>query len=160
MLRFCKMNPRSKNKIPIPSFRKPSEARSRNMRAISSSGNKTTELRLRSILQNARLRGWKVRPEGLPGAPDFFFPRESLAIFTDGCFWHGCPYCGHIPKRNKAYWFAKISRNRKRDSSISRKLRTEGCSVLRFWECQLKSRPAICLQRIRRALPETDPDTI
>ncbi len=136
----------------LPSFKSPSGARSRNMRAIRSVSNRTTEKRLSAILISAGLRGWRVRPEGFAGSPDFVFPREHTAIFVDGCFWHGCPKCGHIPKTNKAYWEAKIARNQARDSKITRTLRKSGFHVIRIWECDLKSRPKVCINRIRRAL--------
>jgi DNA mismatch endonuclease (patch repair protein) len=84
--------------------------------------------------------------------PDFFFARRRVAVFVDGCFWHGCPRCGHIPKTNSAYWGAKIARNRTRDARISRALRAQGYSVLRIWECDLRSRPERCVRRIQRML--------
>lgn len=136
----------------LPGFRRPSRRRSRNMRSIRSSQNKTTERRLRTYLVNSRLRGWVVQPEGVPGSPDFLFPLRRLAIFVDGCFWHGCPHCGHIPKRNKNYWRAKIARNRKRDAAVSRRLRSQAFSVVRIWECDLRSRPEFCLSKIKRFL--------
>src|ERR1700728_3052304 len=106
----------------LPAFRPPSSDRSQNMRAIRSTANATTEKRLISLLLRCRLRGWRVRPKDIPGTPDFVFPRSRLAIFCDGCFFHGCPKCGHIPKTNVAYWRAKILRNRRRDAKGSRKL--------------------------------------
>ncbi len=136
----------------LPSFRKPPVTRSNNMRAIRSSGNRTTERRLVSLLISARLRGWKLRPEEVPGVPDVVFHRHHLAVFGDGCFWHGCPTCGHIPKTNRAYWRAKIARNRARDARITRQLRTLGFSVVRLWECDLRTRASACIRRIEEAL--------
>lgn len=136
----------------LPPFRKPPESRSKNMRAIRSSGNRTTERRLVSLLRKERLWGWRIRPPDLPGGPDFFFPSAGTVVFVDGCFWHGCPKCGHIPKTNRAYWQAKIARNRARDARITRTLRRSGFHVVRLWECDLRSRPNVCIGRIRRAL--------
>lgn len=136
----------------LPAFKPPSATRSRNMCAIRSMGNRTTERRLVSLLLKSRLRGWRLRPKEIPGTPDFVFVRSRLAVFSDGCFFHGCPDCGHIPKTNSAYWRAKIARNRRRDARISRKLRLLGYSVIRIWECQLRKRPDWCLKRICRAL--------
>ena len=52
---------------------------------------------------------------GTPGTPDFIFEERKVAVFVDGCFWHGCPRCGHVPHANAAYWTAKIEANRRRD---------------------------------------------
>ena len=89
-----------------------SPARSRAMAAVRGRGNKTTERGLRLGLVRGGVRGWKLRPKGLRGNPDFLFPEARVAIFVDGCFWHGCPDCGHVPRTNRAFWAAKIERNR------------------------------------------------
>lgn len=140
-----------KQKI-LPAFKAPSTSRSKNMRAIRSSANATTEKRMISLFLRSRLRGWRVRLKEIPGTPDFVFPDCRLAIFVDGCFFHGCPKCGHIPKTNSEYWEAKILRNRRRDLRISRQLRLLGYSVIRIWECQLRTSPIQCLKRIQRIL--------
>ena len=136
----------------LPAFKRSRASRSRNMRAIRSTGNRTTEMRLISLMLDRELRGWSVRPKQVPGTPDFVFARKHLAVFCDGCFFHGCPRCGHVPRTNTAYWKAKLVRNRRRDARISRKLRSMGYSVIRIWECHLRKRPAWCLKRIERAL--------
>jgi DNA mismatch endonuclease (patch repair protein) len=135
----------------LPSFGKPAEDRSANMRAIKSSGNKTTEYRLVSLLKEHGLRGWRLHPPHILGNPDLLIPKRRVAIFVDGCFWHGCPKCGHVPKTNKPYWRAKITRNRTRDLNITGILRKSGYRVVRLWECDLRQRPSLCLGRIRRA---------
>lgn len=127
------------------------EQRSRNMASIRSKGNKTTEERFVTLLRASRISGWR-RHADLTGKPDFVFREKRLAIFVDGCFWHGCPQCGHIPKTHKAYWKTKIARNKARDAMIARLLKKAGFKVIRLWECDLKSRPEICIRRIRRAL--------
>jgi DNA mismatch endonuclease, patch repair protein len=137
----------------LPSFDKPTENRSRNMRAIRSSGNKTTEIRLVSLLRKERIHGWRLHPLHVLGKPDLLFQACRIAVFVDGCFWHGCPKCGHIPKTNLVYWKAKIARNRSRDTLISRALRSLGFRVVRLRECDLRDRPGHCLRRIRRTLP-------
>jgi DNA mismatch endonuclease (patch repair protein) len=93
-----------------------------------------------------------LHPRRIPGNPDLLIQRLRVAVFVDGCFWHGCPKCGHIPRTNKAYWSAKIARNRQRDLTISRMLTKSGFRVVRLWECELRQRPNVCLGRIRRAL--------
>lgn len=136
----------------LPGYKKPTERRSKNMRAIRSFGNKTTEKRLLSLLRAHRLLGWRLRPATILGKPDLLSREGRLAVFVDGCFWHGCPKCGHIPKTNRAYWRAKIARNQARDRRISRQLRALGFSVIRLRECDLKARKLECLRRIQRAL--------
>jgi DNA mismatch endonuclease Vsr len=115
------------------------------MRAIKASLNSSTELRLRSHLARNRIKGWKVRFSAVLGCPDFYFPTERIAIFVDGCFWHGCPRCGHTPKTNRSYWGKKLARNKQRDA---RTLRSEGIRVLRLWECHLRDNPSSCLKRL------------
>jgi DNA mismatch endonuclease (patch repair protein) len=136
----------------LPAFDPPTAQRSENMRAIRSNANATTERRLVSMLLRARLGGWRLRAKELPGTPDFVFPQSRVVVFVDGCFFHGCPRCGHIPKTNRAYWRAKISRNRKRDRQMSRELRAAGYSVIRIRECELRKRPASCLKKISQRL--------
>jgi DNA mismatch endonuclease (patch repair protein) len=77
--------------------------RSQVMAAIRSRGNKGTELTLVAILRAAHVTGWR-RHQPLPGRPDFVFRRARLAVFVDGCFWHGCPKHGRKPASNRGYW--------------------------------------------------------
>jgi DNA mismatch endonuclease (patch repair protein) len=112
------------------------------MARIRSKGNKETELRLAYILREAALKGWR-RGHPLAGKPDFVFARQKVAIFVDGCFWHGCPNCYRAPKSNVSYWRLKIGRNRRRDSQINKKLRGMGWSVLRFWKCELEDAASV-----------------
>lgn len=136
----------------LPSFARPHKARSNNMRAIRSHGNHSTEWRLRSMLIRNRYRGWKIHSKELVGKPDFTFPRSRVVIFIDGCFWHGCPLCGHTPKTNPEYWKAKIARNKDRDKRNTRQLRKQGFKVIRIWECALKKNPTHSLKRIKEGL--------
>ena len=124
--------------------------RSQVMAAIRSRGNKDTELKLASILRAARITGWR-RHQPLPGQPDFVFRRQRLALFVDGCFWHGCPKHGTQPETNAAYWAQKLSRNKARDRSVSRTLRQAGWMVIRLWEHHL-SAPVAVAAKISRAL--------
>ena len=126
------------------------EARSRIMRAVRSKGNKTTEKRLRFALVREGVAGWIMHPK-LTGTPDFFFPSARLIVFVDGCFWHGCEKCGHIPSVNRPYWKAKIERNRERDLEHTRWLTAEGFSVLRLWEHDLRD-TSECLRTIQAFL--------
>ncbi len=126
--------------------------RSELMSRIRSRGNKSTELRLMETLRSRRLKGWR-RHADLPGRPDFVWPRQKVAVFVDGCFWHGHD-CGRnlTPRSNAEKWETKISGNRKRDARVSRELRARGWSVIRIWECRLKKDPVACVKRIERAL--------
>lgn len=135
-----------------PYLFKTTPTRSRNMRAIKSTSNATTELRLRALLVRNRIAGWKVRAPSVLGCPDFFFPKDRVAVFVDGCFWHGCPKCGHIPKTNKPYWSEKLARNKRRDARIRRILGSEGIKVVRLWECDLRNSPQSCLKKLFNAL--------
>jgi DNA mismatch endonuclease, patch repair protein len=127
---------------------------SKNLSAVRGRGNRTTEIRLRLALVRARIRGWNVQPLGLPGNPDFVFFRERIAIFVDGCFWHGCPRCGHIPKTNSPFWQAKIQRNIERDQANIHKLCDSDFRVARIWEHELKSDLAGCVIRIVRLIKQ------
>ena len=133
------MERRLKEKLPGGVFANVSTVRSRTMAAIKAKHAKSTERTLRMALIRAGIKGWKLHILSLPGKPDFFFPESNLAIFVDGCFWHGCAQCGHIPKTNNAFWAAKIQRNIQRDASNSRKLRKAKIRCLRIWEHSLKN---------------------
>src|SRR5262245_51877162 len=89
--------------------------------AIRSKGNKDTELNLATTFRAARITGWR-RDARLLGRPDFVFPRERLAVFVDGCFWHGCPKHGRNPSSNRSYWLPKLLRNKQRDMQVKRAL--------------------------------------
>jgi len=91
------------------------------------------------MLVRAGISGWKMHARELPGNPDFCFPEAQVAVFVDGCFWHGCPRCGHIPKSNREYWTKKIDRNKDRDNRISLELRENGWQVVRIWEHELEN---------------------
>ena len=97
--------------------------------------NTAAELALRRALFS---RGLRYRVEyALPGTrrtADVAFPRLKLAVFVDGCFWHGCPLHGTWPKANARWWREKIDANRRRDRDTDERLRESGWAVMRFWE--------------------------
>jgi DNA mismatch endonuclease, patch repair protein len=124
--------------------------RSAVMATIRSTGNKDTEICLVRILRKHEVKGWR-RHLPLPGKPDFVFQKERVAVFVDGCFWHGCPKHLRTPKSNKAYWRRKITTNRMRDVRVRRVLRQGGWRVLRVWEHELKNEPRL-VQRLRASL--------
>jgi DNA mismatch endonuclease (patch repair protein) len=114
------------------------EKRSAVMARIRATGNRDTELRLIALFRAFGIRGWR-RGQLLYGKPDFVFRRERVAIFVDGCFWHGCPKPKHapLPKNRAEWWAAKLSRNKARDWLVTRTLRKQGWKVIRIWECDL-----------------------
>lgn len=110
------------------------------MRRIRATGNRSTEWRLRAALIRKGFRGWTINVRQLPGRPDFVFKRTKLAIFVDGCFWHGCSDCKRpMPKTNASYWRAKISRNVKRASEVAAALSTLGYRWIRIWEHEIQT---------------------
>ncbi|HEU6449303.1 MAG TPA: very short patch repair endonuclease [Verrucomicrobiae bacterium] len=123
------------------------------MSRIRSHGNLGTELRFIQILKAAKISGWRRRHR-LHGKPDFVFLKSKLAVFVDGCFWHGCSRCySHNPRSNTAFWKEKITRNKQRDRTVSRKLRSEDWKVLRIWEHELtRKNETKLLGRIQKAL--------
>jgi DNA mismatch endonuclease, patch repair protein len=118
------------------------EARSMIMRLVRGKHGRTTERRVRAILVRYGISGWSMNVKSLDGRPDFVFWKSRLAVFINGCFWHGCNKCGGRPsKTRRKFWTDKIRRNRIRDRSVSTALRRTGWHVLTFWECELKNRP-------------------
>lgn len=108
--------------------------RSEIMSSVRHRGNRSTEWRLRAILVRSGISGWTLHPKHLPGTPDFAFPRFRLAIFVNGCFWHGCPKCGRLPKSNREFWRAKILTNIMRDRRCRSRLKRLGWRVIDLWE--------------------------
>lgn len=96
-------------------------------------------LGLRYRVDTAPLRGMRSRA-------DMVFPRERIAVFVDGCFWHGCPKHGTWPKKNAEWWRQKIESNIERDSRVDSELEAAGWSVIRIWEHE---EPAAAAERIQ-----------
>lgn len=94
------------------------------------------ELAVRKLLHAAGYRYRVCYP--VPGTPrrtiDIAFTKQKLALFIDGCFWHGCPEHGEVPRANADWWAAKIAKNTARDRQTDALLLKEGWSVIRFWE--------------------------
>jgi len=84
--------------------------------------------------------------------PDFVFPQHRVAVFVDGCFWHGCPRHGRLPANHRAFWKKKLAANRTRDRQVNQTLRRCGWRVVRIWEHDLARRREWCVRRITRAL--------
>jgi DNA mismatch endonuclease, patch repair protein len=149
-----RLNSPSKPRSPRRTYAPPGPARSRTMTAVRGTGNKTTELALLHLMRTSGIVGWR-RGLQIEGKPDFCFRRERVAVFVDGCFWHGCPTCYRSPRTNSSFWRAKITYNASHDSEVSNALRNAGWKVLRVWEHQLRRTPARVIIRLRRLLAET-----
>jgi DNA mismatch endonuclease, patch repair protein len=111
------------------------------------------ELALRAALHAKGLRFRKDYPLSATGPRrtrvDVVFTRARVAVFVDGCFWHGCPEHGLIPKANADYWVPKLERNRERDREVTEALRRDGWSVIRVWEHESVE---VAAERIARAV--------
>jgi DNA mismatch endonuclease (patch repair protein) len=111
--------------------------RSKNMSKIKSK-NTSLEITVRKYLYH---RGYRYRIHyNITGKPDLVFPKEKLAIFINGCFWHmhECSF-GKIPSTRTEFWKAKLERNRQRDLTVIEKLHAENWEVITIWECFLKN---------------------
>ncbi len=129
--------------------------RSFNMSRVHSSENKSTELSLIAILRDARITGWRRRSR-LHGRPDFVFPRYRVAVFVDGCFWHGCPKaCKPLPRNNR-FWEEKIAANMRRDRLVTRDVRRKGWRVLRIWEHELRNAKSKVVRKIESAIDKSE----
>jgi len=126
------------------------EQRSFTMSRIRSNNNNSTELKLLDILLQHNISGWE-RDSNIIGKPDFVFFEKQIAIFIDGCFWHGCPKCFNMPKSNEEYWSVKITQNKKRARFVNSELKRNGWKVIRIWEHSFK-RPSFILKKIIKAL--------
>jgi DNA mismatch endonuclease, patch repair protein len=124
--------------------------RSEIMAAIRSRGNKATEVALAQVLRRNRLWGWR-RHVSLVGKPDFAFPKKRVAVFVDGCFWHGCPTHFKAPKSNRNFWVTKIRTNKIRDRLAVRLLKEQGWTVVRIWQHELKGKATSSLEKLARA---------
>ena len=111
----------------------------------------SAELEIRRTLHARGLR-YRVDFAPVPGLrrrADIVFTRARVAVFVDGCFWHGCPIHGTSPKRNADYWGPKLAANAARDRDTDQRLEDAGWQVLRFWEHE---GPEAAASRIERAV--------
>jgi len=133
------VDPRDERRTPVPS----STTVSRVMRRM---GRKDTapELALRRELTRLGLR-YRLHRADLPGRPDVSFGPARVAVFVDGCFWHGCPEHAVMPKANRQWWADKLAANKARDAAKDAALRERGWEPVHVWEHE---DPATAARRI------------
>jgi len=103
-------------------------------------------MRLIALFQKNGITGWR-RNYPVKGRPDFVFLDKRVAVFVDGCFWHGHDCRNTRPKAHKEYWQKKRERNMRRDKEITALFEARGWVVLRIWECELKKKNETALVR-------------
>ena len=121
------------------------------MRAVKSSKNKSTEEKLIAYFKENKITGWR-RNYKVYGKPDFVLPDLRIAIFVDGCFWHGHNCRNTHPEQNKEYWQRKIARNMARDKEVTDHLERLGWNVIRIWECEFLKKNRGLLEKRLKAL--------
>ncbi len=109
------------------------------MRNVKSRGNKSTELRLITFFNEHGITGWR-RHYAVKGHPDFVFLEKRIAVFVDGCFWHGHNCRNVTPSDHAEYWNRKRERNIRHDHEITQIFEQRGWTVIRIWECELKKK--------------------
>ena len=109
------------------------------MSKVHSKGNKSTELKLIRYFKENDIHGWR-RGYKVKGHPDFVFLDKKIAIFVDGCFWHGHDCRNTRPSDNQEYWQKKRERNIQHDQEITALFESRGWTVIRIWECELKKK--------------------
>jgi DNA mismatch endonuclease (patch repair protein) len=131
--------------------------RSARMALVRSKKNRSTEMRVAAQLIGRGLSGWSRNPPDIPGCPDFCFAEERVAVFVDGCFWHGCLRCRrNLPQARREFWRNKIETNRTRDRKVNALLKAKGFTVVRIWEHALKD--GLWLRRLSSVLHDADGD--
>lgn len=116
-----------------------SKKRSDIMSKVRSNNNKSTELALIKFFKENHITGWK-RNYPVKGHPDFVFLDKKIAVFVDGCFWHGHDCRNTRPSDNAEYWQKKRERNIKHDKEVTAMFENRGWTVIRIWECELKNK--------------------
>lgn len=107
------------------------------------------EMILRRELWGRGIR-YRLHGRNLPGRPDIYNGRLRVAVFVDGCFWHGCPTCKKIPQTRRAFWKAKIAYNRSRRRTVQRDLETRGWTIVQVWEHAIRLQPEAAAGRVAR----------
>jgi len=122
------------------------DVRSRIMSSIRGKNTKPEVAVRRLLWQNGKR--YRIHDSSVFGTPDISNKSKNVAVFIDGCFWHGCSRCYKEPKSNTEFWRSKISRNRKRRNLVKTRLRKEGITILQFWEHQIIRNPETVANKI------------
>lgn len=120
--------------------------RSQIMKANKPKDNKSTELKLIQLFKQLGLKGWRRNYKIAVAHPDFVFLEKKIAVFADGCFWHGHNCRNLTPEQNSEYWQKKLENNRIRDKQINERLEGKGWEVIRVWECEIKEQKKATLK--------------
>ncbi|HKZ92939.1 MAG TPA: very short patch repair endonuclease [Candidatus Limnocylindrales bacterium] len=115
------------------------------------------EVLLRAAMHRAGLRYRTyvaIEGGGLRARADVVFPKRRLAVFVDGCFWHGCPEHATKPRTNVDYWEAKLRGNADRDRRVDQALTASGWSVIRIWEHDVDRDLEACVERVAKAIEQ------
>jgi len=126
------------------------EQRHKNMRNIKSSGTTPERLVMRELRKRKIYFAKNVSK--IIGKPDIVFRRKKIIVFIDSDFWHGNPERFTMPKTNTDYWRTKIKRNKERDSQVTTELQSQGWTVIRLWEHDIKKNFDHCMNLIVDAL--------
>lgn len=113
--------------------------RSEIMKKVRSRNNKSTELKLIQVFRDFSIKGWR-RGYPVKGHPDFVFLDKKIAVFVDGCFWHGHDCRNTRPADHAEYWANKRERNISHDKEVTAMFEQRGWRVIRIWECELKKK--------------------
>ena len=130
------------------------QKRSEIMSRVKGRGNKLTELRLIKLFRARGFTGWR-RNSRIFGHPDFIFPHLHIAVFVDGCFWHGCPIHGQLPESNRDFWMRKLQRDKSRDILVNSELRKRGWKTVRIWQHELRDANKVA-RRLARYIQAKD----
>jgi len=125
--------------------------RSEVMSRIRGRGNKETEIALAKLFRAHGIKGWR-RHQPITGKPDFIFREKRIAVFVDGCFWHGCPKHSNMPVNNREFWERKLGANKLRDGFVTKTLKKQGWTVIRIWEHELRTDAPAVILKIKRLL--------
>ncbi len=115
------------------------DKRSEIMKSVKPSGNRSTELKLIEYFNANGIVGWR-RNYNVKGHPDFVFLDRRIAVFVDGCFWHGHDCRNTRPKKNADYWNKKRQWNNKHDIAVTKRFEERGWTVVRIWECEFSKK--------------------
>ena len=108
------------------------------------------------LFEDNGITGWR-RHYKVKGHPDFVFLKERVAIFVDGCFWHGHECRNIHPKDNEEYWNKKRQRNIQHDLEITEHFQKRGWTVVRIWECELKKKnETVALEKLHVVLDKRE----